>query len=162
MAMKILVVVVVVLSAFLSASTWAQAPDEKSNAAQLEAISKKLDEQNAKIDALSQQILKLQEQVSKPGVMIGEVTPTPTHNMPSHSSPTPLEGAMASGTTHTVLRGETLTSIAKQYKVGVDELQKFNHIEDGRKLQAGQTIAIPTSGAASPAASAEPSPAPND
>jgi LysM repeat protein len=58
-----------------------------------------------------------------------------------------------------VARGETLTSIAKQYKVGVEELQKFNHIEDGRKLQAGQTIMIPPS-PASPAASASPSPTP--
>ena len=56
---------------------------------------------------------------------------------------------------HTVARGETLTSIAKTYKVTVDDLQKANHIEDGRKLQAGQTIIIPT---ASPAASGSPSP----
>jgi LysM repeat protein len=41
------------------------------------------------------------------------------------------------------------------YKVTVDDLQNANHIEDGRKLQAGQTIIIPTS---SPAASASPSP----
>jgi len=56
---------------------------------------------------------------------------------------------------HTVARGETLTSIAKLYKVGVEELQKFNHIEDGRRLQAGQTIMIPTSPTptASPASS---------
>ena len=54
-----------------------------------------------------------------------------------------------------VARGETLTSIAKMYKVGVEELQNFNHIEDGRKLQAGQTIMIP--GSPSPAPSASPS-----
>jgi LysM repeat protein len=59
------------------------------------------------------------------------------------------------GNTHTVARGETLTSIAKMYKVTVDDLQKANHIEDGRKLQAGQTITIPTE---SPAASSSPSP----
>jgi LysM repeat protein len=41
------------------------------------------------------------------------------------------------------------------YKVTVDELQKANNIEDGRKLQAGQTITIPTT---SPAASGSPSP----
>lgn len=162
MAMKILAVAV--LLAFLSAPLCAQTPNDKSNAAQLEAISKKLDEQNAKIDALSQQILKLQEQMSKPGVLIGEATPAPgpAHTTPAHSTPNPVEPGAASGNTHTVLRGETLTSIAKQYKVGVDELQKFNHIEDGRKLQAGQTIMIPGPGAATPAPSVEPSPMPND
>ena len=42
--------------------------------AQLQELTKKIDEQNAKIDMLSQQILKLQLQLSnqRPGVMIGE------------------------------------------------------------------------------------------
>lgn len=156
--MKILAIGI--LAAFLSTQAWAQTPNDKSSAAQLEAINKKLDEQNAKIDALSQQILKLQEQISKPGVMIGEASPPPASSASVTASV--AESVHGSGNTHTVMRGETLTSIARQYKVGVDELQKFNHIEDGRKLQAGQTIMIPTAGVVSPAPSAEPSPVPND
>lgn len=155
MGMKILAIAV--LTGFLCSSSFAQTPNDKSSTAQLEAISKKLDEQNAKIDALSQQILKLQEQLSKPGVMIGEATPAP-----SASSSASAEPAHNSGNTHTVARGETLTSIAKLYKVTVDELQKYNHIEDGRKLQAGQTIMIPVPATASPATTAQPSPAPNN
>jgi LysM repeat protein len=153
--MKILAIGI--LAALFSSMSFAQVPNEKSSAAQLEAITKRLDEQNAKIDALSQQILKLQEHLSKPGVMIGETTPAP-----SASSSASVDPARAAGNTHTVTRGETLTSIAKQYKVGVEELQKFNHIENDRKLQTGATIMIPNSAAAAPAASAEPSPAPND
>jgi LysM repeat protein len=42
------------------------------------------------------------------------------------------------------------------YKVTVDDLQKTNNIEDGRKLQAGQTIVIP--GAASPTPTGSPQP----
>ena len=121
---------------------------------QLEALTKKIDEQNAKIDALSQEILKLEQQLShsRPGVMIGEASPAPaTAAAPAVSALHPAAG----GNTHTVARGETLTSIAKMYKVTVDELQKANNIEDGRKLQAGQTIVVPTS---SPAASGSPSP----
>src|SRR5262249_45733063 len=51
---------------------------DKTDAATIEALSKKIDLQNAKIDALSQQILKLQQQISgiRPGIMIGE-TPAP-------------------------------------------------------------------------------------
>ena len=45
-AMKILAIAIV--AAFVSVSSWAQAPNDKSNAAQLAAINKKLDEQNAK------------------------------------------------------------------------------------------------------------------
>jgi len=122
----------------------------------LDAISKKVDEQNRKIDLLSQEILKLEQQLanSRPGVMIGEPTPA--------NSPTATPGESAhpqGGNSHTVARGETLTSIAKMYSVSVIELQKFNHIENDRKLQIGQTLAIPSPGAAasaSPSASASP------
>ena len=122
----------------------------------LEALSKKIDEQNAKIDTLSQQILKLEQQLAKirPGVMIGETpSPSPTSNTPAEASkPAPPQ---QSGNSHVVAKGETLTSIAKMHKVTVEELQKFNHIENDRKLQIGQTIMIPPS-ASSPSASPSP------
>src|SRR6266700_866943 len=137
------------------AQTPSPEPSKSVDVPQLEALAKKIDEQNAKIDALSQEILKLEQQIAhiRPGVMIGESTPsaaTPAAAVAAGSSPHP-----AGANTHIVARGETLTSIAKMYKVTVDELQNANHIEDGRKLQAGQTILIP---AASPAASSSPSP----
>jgi LysM repeat protein len=143
--------------AFCIASAQTPAPDgtKSDQAAQLEALAKKIDEQNAKIDALSQEILKLEQQLShvRPGVMIGEGAPTPASAAPSLSTSHPA----TAGNTHTVARGETLTSIAKMYKVTVDDLENANHIEDGRKLQAGQTIVIPT---LSPAASASSTPSP--
>jgi LysM repeat protein len=142
--------------ALCPASAQSPAPDRRKSAesAQLEVLAKKIDEQNAKIDALSQEILKLEQQLShvRPGVMIGEAAPAQA------SAAAPAASASHStvtGNTHTVARGETLTSIAKMYKVTVDELQQANHIEDGRKLQAGQTIVIPTP---SPAASGSSSP----
>jgi LysM repeat protein len=138
-----------------SAQTSESKSGKSDDATQLEALAKKIDEQNAKIDALSQEILKLEQQIAhmRPGVMIGESTPsaaTPAAAAGTASSPHP-----AGANTHIVTRGETLTSIAKMYKVSVEELQNANHIEDGRKLQAGQTISIPV---ASPAASGSPSP----
>jgi LysM repeat protein len=122
----------------------------------LEAISKKIDEQNKKIDLLSQEILKLEQQLAntRPGVMIGEGAP--------NYSPSPAPAAetphVSNGNSHTVARGETLTSIAKMYNVSVIELQKYNHIENDRKLQIGQTLAIPGSATptASPSTSASP------
>ncbi len=127
---------------------------ESSDSAQFEILAKKIDEQNAKIDALSQEILKLEQQLShiRPGVMVGEAAPAPaTAAAPATSG----SHSTVAGNTHTVARGETLTSIAKMYKVTVDDLQKANNIEDGRKLQAGQPIVIPTS---PPATSGSPSP----
>src|SRR5213595_3923875 len=102
--------------ALCTASGQTPAPDaeKSSEAAQLEALEKKIDQQNAKIDALSQEILKLEEQLSRvrPGVMIGEGAPSPATagaavNAAVHPS--------VAGNIHTVARGETLTSIAKLY-----------------------------------------------
>ena len=141
--------------ALWTASAESPAPHDgkAAESTQLEALAKKIDEQNAKIDALSQEILKLEQQLShvRPGVMIGEAAPAPVSAAPGASPSHPS----VEGNAHTVARGETLTSIAKMYKVTVDDLQKANHIEDGRKLQAGQTITIPT---ASPGTSGSPSP----
>ena len=138
----------------VSAQTPSPEPVQTSDVTQLEALTKKIDEQNAKIDSLSQEILKLEQQIShiRPGIMIGESTPSAsTGAAPAESPSHPM-----SGNTHTVARGETLTSIAKMYKVGVDELQKANNIEDGRKLQAGQTIVIPGSPSPTPSGSQSP------
>jgi LysM repeat protein len=146
---------IILLAAVVCPGLPAQTPaGDKPDRVLLETLAKKIDEQNAKIDALSQQILKLEQQVShtRPGVMIGE-SPTPA---PSASTAvTEAPKAPQSGNTHVVAKGETLTSIAKLHKVTVEELQKFNHIENDRKLQIGQTIMIPP-----PAnSSASPSPA---
>lgn len=140
-----------VLLSTASAQTPSPEPAPTSDVAQLEALTKKIDEQNAKIDALSQEVLKLEQQIShiRPGVMIGESTPSASAGAAPAESP----AHPTSGNTHTVARGETLTSIAKIYKVTVDELQKANNIEDGRKLQAGQTIVIPSSPSPAPSSS---------
>ena len=87
--------------------------------------------------------------------MIGE-TPSPAPTQPPR--PRPPKPPPQSGNSHVVAKGETLTSIAKMHKVTVDELKKFNHIENERTLQIGQTIQIP-SAASSPGASPAASPA---
>lgn len=47
------------------------------------------------------------------------------------------------GLVHTVAKGETLTSIAKQHNVSLAELQKANKDVNDRKLQIGQTLNVP-------------------
>ncbi|MEP6821088.1 MAG: LysM domain-containing protein [Chthoniobacterales bacterium] len=125
------------------AQTFADGSEKAS--AQLEALNKKIDEQSLKIDALSQQLLKMEKQLAntRPGVMIGESAPSAS-SAPSTAAAAPA--AAADANTHIVAKGETLTSIAKTHRVGVQELQKFNHIENDRALQIGQTIMIPTPG----------------
>jgi LysM repeat protein len=128
--------------------------------AQIQELTKKIEEQNAKIDMLSQQILKLQLAISnqRPGVMIGEGAPSAstsaTTATSTSASPEPSAKA-GDGNSHIVARGETLTSIAKMHNVSIGELQKFNHIDNPLKLQAGQTLLIPPSPIPSPSSSGE-------
>ena len=144
------------------AQTMAPTPNQAvTQAAQLQELSRKIDEQNAKIDMLSQQLLKLQLEITnhRPGVMIGEGTPTTsTSTATTTSTSTAMPEALAkdgNGNSHVVARGETLTSIAKTHGVSVSELQKYNHIDNPLKLQAGQTLLIPPSPVPSPSSSGE-------
>lgn len=116
---------------------------------QLQMLTKKIEEQNAKIDILSQQILKLEQQLThtRPGIMIGEAESSSTTTAPAA---TPIPRATNGIMSHTVARGETLTSIAKLYGVSIGELQRFNRIDDPLKLRAGQTIMIPPASTSSP------------
>ena len=133
----------------LGAQSPTPAAETSSETAGLLSLSKKIDEQNTKIDLLSQQILRLQQEIERPkATTLG--CPIPMATEASAST------AAAGGSTHVVARGETLTSIAKMHKVGIDELQKFNHIENDRKLQIGQTLVIP-----GPHEAAAPSPSPS-
>ena len=142
-----LLVLLLVSSLLVQAEAQSPAPaSADSEAAQLLALAKKIDQQNIKIDLLSQQILRLQQEIEHPRAFESE------HNIPTAtavSSPIP-----AGANTHVVARGETLTSIARQHRVMIDELQKLNHIENDRKLQIGQTLVIP----AAPGSAASPSP----
>src|SRR5437870_13269797 len=69
------------ISSFALWSACAESPvpqeGKSAESAQLEALAKKIDEQKAKIDALSQEILKLEQQLShaRTGVRIGEARP---------------------------------------------------------------------------------------
>ena len=142
--------------------TFAPTPNPAaSQTAQLQELTKKIEEQNAKIDMLSQQILKLQQQIGtqRPGVMIGEGAPSTSSSTSATSTsttaPTESSAKAASGDSHVVARGETLTSIAKMHNVSVGELQKYNHIDNPLKLQAGQTLLIPPSPIPSPSSSGE-------
>ncbi len=88
---------------------------------------------------------------ARPGIMICESAPTTSAT--TAPSPEVSPRVSADGNSHVVARGETLTSIAKMHGVSVSDLQKYNHIDNPLKLQAGQTILIPPSPTPAPSAS---------
>jgi LysM repeat protein len=64
---------------------------------------------------------------------------------PAAETPEPPRAeATGGGVKHIVAKGETLTSIAKQYNIPVADLHKANKTVNERKLQIGQVLSIPT------------------
>ena len=114
--------------------------------------------QGKKIDALTQTIADLT-------AFIKQREEAKTNREPSATAATPVavaetsEAKPASGPapeapkatpvpapptiSHVVAKGETLTSIAKQYNVNLSDLLKLNKNTNDRKLQIGQTLKVP-------------------
>ena len=61
----------------------------------------------------------------------------------ARSTPTTGSTAKGRGNRHRVAAGETLSSISRRYKVGVDRLIAENHITNPNTLHPGQEIFIP-------------------
>jgi len=76
----------------------------------------------------------------------------------SETSSSSSSKSTGSTKSHTVKRGETLSSIAHKYGVDMDELREVNHIRSARRLFSGTRLTIPVKGGA--AKEAEPAPAP--
>ena len=139
--------------------------------------------QAKKIEALSEQILRLTQLAEA-----AKAAPAPVPMPPPTATteivkrpPAPAAPAVAALTAaatapepeipkaepvpppikHMVEKGETLTSIAKHYNIPLTDLQKLNKITNDRKLQIGQTLSVPASKAPeaktpdAPAAAAE-------
>src|SRR5436190_12325826 len=103
-----------------------------------------VEKQSKQIDALTEQVARLNHALANKAAggnipTAIAVTPAPAAEF---SAETPKDEPPA-GKRHVVVKGETLTSIAKQYNMPVADLQKANKGIDERKLQIGQTLIIP-------------------
>jgi len=154
--------------AALSAPAFAQeiaaspSPAAGSSNEDVRVLRQLIEQQSRQIETLTQQVSKLNQLLESTHSVASSsaATPASTQNMPpvqesvAAASPASSPGIeppkaiaanspAASGPTHVVAKGETLTSIAKHYNVSVADLLKVNKIEDARKLQIGQTLMIP-------------------
>ena len=115
---------------------------------ELKTLHQMLEQQSRQLDVLAQEIARL-------NLLLEGKTPTapglapspaeaPAHTNSASPKALPVETvATPAGPGHVVAKGETLTAIAKRYKVTVPDLLKVNKISDVRKLQIGQTLALP-------------------
>jgi len=132
--------------------------------AEFHALQQAVEAQTKQIEALRLAVTQLTERLpaknpapppAPPAPTEASATPSnpPAGSPPPHAEAAPAEPATASadGPQHTVAKGETLTSIAKHYKIPIADIQKANKITDDRKLQIGQVLTIPTPKPSEPA-----------
>ena len=72
-----------------------------------------------------------------------DAVPVDVSTAPKAKAIVESESAASSGKTHLVKKGDTITKIAKQYKVTQDALMSANSITDPTKLKAGANLVIP-------------------
>jgi LysM repeat protein len=151
---------------------------------ELKILHQMLDQQSRQLDVLAQEIARLNLLLEGRTPTASGLAPSPAaeaslSNQPAPASPAGTapapkapkapkavavdEAASPGGPVHIVTKGETLTAIAKAYKVRVADLLKVNKITDVRKLQIGQSLALPPGAklqesASPPAPSSTPTP----
>ncbi|MDB6148995.1 MAG: Peptidoglycan-binding LysM [Chthoniobacter sp.] len=138
---------ILTVCAFLSLTFSARAAEEAKTAQELRDLRALVEKQSKQLDTLTEQVSKLGQLLeNRPDPALRSTTaPTaPTAAAPAEFSTEIPKAEPADGKRHVVVKGETLTSIAKHYSITISELQKANKGVDERKLQIGQTLTIPT------------------
>ena len=130
----------------------------KAQTVELESLKAEIKAQGEKIDHLTQEVEALSEALkqkaappaakAEPQATAAPVAANPAATTAGVDNPAPADNANTK--THIVAKGETLTQISKQYGVSVDEIEQLNKIGDAKKLQAGQTIKIPSAQSVTP------------
>jgi LysM repeat protein len=69
--------------------------------------------------------------------------PPPPPPRTATPTPTPVPPTQPPQRIHTIVQGDTLSYLAQQYGVSVDEIMKANGITDPNKLSIGQKLIIP-------------------
>jgi LysM repeat protein len=127
--------------------------EESPTSQELRELRQTVQQQSKQIELLAEQIGRLTRALEgqKPPELPPATTSIeapkplaePTPEAPK-VEPVPKAEPAVGGAKHVVAKGETLTSIAKQYNIPVAELKNANKIENERKLQIGQILTVPT------------------
>ena len=137
---------IVVLGSTLACTSQSSGQDTAGWITELRELRKTVELQSKQIQTLTQEVAKLS------AIVEGKAAPTGTSASPSATpapnkeefAPTaPAASAESGMPKHVVMKGETLTSIAKHYNIPLPELLKANKDINERKLQIGQTILLP-------------------
>jgi LysM repeat protein len=142
---------------------------------ELRELRKTVDQQSKQIEMLIREVARLGAAVEGKSTAAAPSAPTAAAGTEEKPAAAPAPGAAPSEDfsanpppkaeparpRHIVVKGDTLTSIAKQYNITIAELQKSNKDVNERKLQIGQSLNLPPNAQnKAPAATPEPKPNP--
>lgn len=108
---------------------------------ELRALRQMVELQSKQLDALTRQVAKLA--AAAEGKPAPKAEPPPAAPAAQEFSINTPKAEDSGPPKHVIVKGETLTSIAKHYNIAVAELQKANKDVNPGKLQIGQAIVIP-------------------
>jgi LysM repeat protein len=115
--------------------------DEKQVLQELRDVRAIVEQQARQIDALTAQVAKLNQYL---GARYGAVPAADAPVEAPRAEPVaPAPPPEPEGQRHIIVKGDNLTTIAKQYNVSLSELQKANKSVNPGKLQIGQSLIIP-------------------
>ncbi len=129
------------LLALLTLAAPAARADEKQLLQELRDVRTIVEQQARQIEALTAQIARLNQYLgARHGAVPAADAPVEAPRAEAVEKPdAPVEGPR-----HIIVKGDNLTSIAKQYNVPLSELLKANKNVNPAKLQIGQSVSIPT------------------
>ena len=133
------------LSAFVFILASVQA-EEATPAQELRDLRQAVQQQSKQIELLAEQVARLTRALDSqknPDAAATTSVEAPKP-LPQFATEVPKAETVNAGPRHVVVKGETLTSIAKQYNIPINELKTANKIENERKLQIGQVLILPT------------------
>jgi LysM repeat protein len=112
---------------------------------ELRELRKTVESQSKQIEALTQQVARLSAALEGKTPASSSASPAPgaAPNKEEFAPTAPAASADPGPPKHVVMKGETLTSIAKHYNISLPELLKANKDINDRKLQIGQSINLP-------------------
>ena len=134
----------------LSTAVFILAPaqaEEAAPAQELRDLRQAVQQQSKQIELLAEQVARLARALDSqknPDAVAATTSVEAPKPLPEFATDVPKAEAVNAGPRHVVVKGETLTSIAKQYNIPINELKTANKIENERKLQIGQALVLPT------------------
>ena len=137
---------IVVLGSMLAGLSQSSGQDTAGWITELRELRKTLELQTKQIQTLTQEVAKLSaivEGKAAPSATSASPSPAPAPNKEEFAPTAPAASAEPGAPKHVVMKGETLTSIAKHYNIPLPEILKANKDINDRKLQIGQTILLP-------------------